>query len=66
MTDSEGKGSSLHFFHQDHLVRLADATIPAQTVLIPTEKRFEITQIVQDDLEQSWSFPEAREVVASE
>jgi len=63
LMDKDGSGNPLLFFHWDHLLELGDATIPAQTVVLQTDQPFEITDSLTEDLRQSWSFPEAREVI---
>jgi Domain of unknown function (DUF4261) len=57
------KDQSLLFFHWDHLVKLADANLPAQTVVLLSEEPFKLTEVVTESLQQSWSFPGAADVV---
>ena len=57
------KAHSLLFFHRDHLVTLADAKLPAQTVVFLTDQPFRITEALTESLQQSWSFPGAADVV---
>ncbi|QEH35969.1 hypothetical protein OJF2_45270 [Aquisphaera giovannonii] len=57
------EATTLGFAHPDLPVRMKDGSIPAQTHLLWTEKPFEFTEIAEEDLGQSWQFPEAREVV---
>jgi hypothetical protein len=61
--DRSGEGTVLAFVHPDHPVGLKDATIPAQTCVFPTDRPFQLTKALEGDLQQSWSFPEASEVV---
>jgi hypothetical protein len=57
------KQQSMLFFHHDHLVKLADATLPAQTVVFLTDKPFTLSEAMTESLQQSWSFSDARDVV---
>ena len=51
------------FFHRDHLVKLADAELPAQTVVFLTDQPFKLTEAMTESLQQSWSFSGAADVV---
>lgn len=53
----------LLFFHWNHLVKLADANLPAQTVVLPTDQPFKLTDALTESLQQSWSFSNAADVV---
>lgn len=55
---------ALLFVHPDRPVRLKDTTIPAQVAVLATGRPFEVTPALAADLDQSWHFPAAREVVA--
>lgn len=61
--DGDLDSSLLAFVHSDHLVRLEDGAVPAQTLIAASDEPFESTRI-EGSLQQSWSFPEARAVVA--
>lgn len=61
--DRSGEGTVLAFVHPNHMVRLKDGAIPAQTCIFPTDKPFQLTESLEEDLRQSWSFPEAQEIV---
>jgi hypothetical protein len=60
----DGKDNSeiLSFIHKDHPVQLADGQIPAQTLIAQTDKKPTAGQY-KSALEQSWNFPEARDIV---
>jgi hypothetical protein len=60
----DGKDNSeiLSFIHTDHPVQLADGQIPAQTFIAQTDKKPTAGQY-KSALEQSWNFPEARDIV---
>jgi hypothetical protein len=53
----------LAFVHPDHPVRLRDATIPAQTFIASTDKTIS-SETFESALQQTWNFPEARDVVS--
>jgi hypothetical protein len=53
----------LLFFHWNHLVKLADANLPAQTVVLPTDQPFTLTEAQTESLQQSWSFSGVADVV---
>jgi hypothetical protein len=61
--DGSLDGGLCAFAHMDHMVQLKDARLPAQTVVIETEKPVAISRY-ETALQQSWGFPTAREVVA--
>lgn len=61
--DKTGEGKVLAFLHPDHSIRLKDGVIHPQTCVFPTEHPFQFTDAMSGDLGQSWSFPEAREIV---
>ena len=63
LADGEDNDKSLHFFHRDHLVKFADANLPAQTVVFLTEESLNLTDVMTESLQQSWSFPGAADVV---
>jgi len=62
LNESDG-GTTLAVLHPDYPVRFADGTMPAQTCVLPTDKPFRLTEALEDDLHQSWNFPEAQKVV---
>jgi hypothetical protein len=53
----------LAFVHPDHMIELKDATIPAQITVSPLE-RAPSGEAIESALQQSWDFPQARNVVA--
>jgi hypothetical protein len=57
------KDQALLFFHSDHLVKLADANLPAQTAVLLTDQPFKLTEPLTESLQQSWSFSGAADVV---
>jgi Domain of unknown function (DUF4261) len=54
---------SLIFFHRDHLLKFADATVPAQTVVLQSDQPFTMTENLTESLQQSWSFTGAADVI---
>lgn len=66
MGEAEGKGGlSCSFVHPDHLVRLEDAVIPAQTHVLIANDPYSVTPEVADDLRQSWGFPDAARALST-
>src|SRR5687767_10207895 len=62
--DATAKDGALVFMHQDAIVSYEDADVPAQLLVQP------MTQaprgpVIESALQQSWNWPEARDVVAS-
>ena len=51
------------FAFPEYPVQLKDAVIPAQIAILPTAKPLVRTDAMTADLEQSWSFPDAKVVV---
>lgn len=62
--DGDPGGGLLAFFHPDHLVGYSDGRVPTQIFIAATEQPPHGGQI-EAALQQSWSFPEARRVVAA-
>jgi hypothetical protein len=63
LVGEDEKAQTLLFFHHDHRVKLADANLPAQTVVFLTDQPFKITEALTESLQQSWSFSGAADVV---
>lgn len=61
---SKGDGKALGFVHADHEIALKDAKVHPQTCLLRTDRPFQISEELEPAFQQSWSFPEARDVVA--
>jgi hypothetical protein len=58
--DPDPAATLLAFAHPDHVTELVEGPMPAQTLITETEKPFGQEAAIQ----QSWSFPQARSVVA--
>jgi hypothetical protein len=57
-------GETLMFAHSSHVVQYREGAIPAQLVIFPGVRKDDRTSI-EDAIQQSWSLPRARELVAS-
>ena len=60
LADNESSAKSLYFLHRDHCVKLADANLPAQTLVLQTDEPLKLTEDMTESLQQSWSFPGTR------
>jgi hypothetical protein len=58
----EPDSDSLAFVHPEYSIRLADATIAAQTLIRMSEQQSDLTSL-EGSLQQSWDFPAARTAV---
>ena len=58
-----GEAIALGFVHPDHPIRMGDKVLHPQTCIFSTDKPFQLDDTLEEDLGQSWSFPEAVEVV---
>ena len=64
-TDSGEFDRSCSFFHLDHVIKYADGgELPAQTVLMAADKKFELNDYASD-IQQSWSTPNAADVLTT-
>ncbi len=61
--DDDPSAGSLHFLHTDQPVEYADATLPAQTLIVENDKPPD-PGTFEPAIRQSWHFPEARERVS--
>ena len=61
-TKVKSTGGSLLAFHEGHLVQFRDGSVPAQTAIMVAD-RPQLAQ-VDDALQQTWDWPEARGMVA--
>jgi len=61
--DKSESSKLLAFAHPDRPVHFEKGSVPAQTVIIPADAPFKITESVTAAIEQSWDFPLARATV---
>jgi Domain of unknown function (DUF4261) len=64
LDDNPNEGM-LAFVHPDHPVSYSNGSVPAQTVIVPADKKLKRTEDIEAALQQTWSFPEAPEIVAA-
>ena len=61
--DGKEDGGLLSFVHEDHPVQFKDRVLPAQTFMAVTDARLD-PATYEASLQQSWSFPGARDAIA--
>jgi hypothetical protein len=63
LPDGADSSAALLFFHTGHQITLKDGSIPAQTVILQTDKPAK-SDLWDAALQQSWNWPDAKPVVA--
>lgn len=64
VAETEPTGASWLFFHTDRVISYDEGDLPAQTVVFKTDKEFDLGDYAED-LQQSWSTPNAHELLSS-
>ena len=64
VAEAEPGVASWLFFHTDRVITYNDGQLPAQTVIFRPDKEFDL-RVYDEDLQQSWSTPNAAELLSS-